>query len=132
MLLDEIGAYLETEHSGVVVVGTNMFLGYLPGEPDSCSALLDYEGQELLASQNDDGAETEQPMLQLIVRESTYLAAATLCRTLTKTLLRIKNQTIGSTFYQRIKANQSPFQLDRDGNDRVMFAVNFSVTKEMT
>ena len=131
MLLDELGSYLETAHPAAVTVGTNLFLGLMPTEPATAAALLDYEGGGWIQSQDDDGAETAQARVQLLTRAPGYEASRDLCTTLMKTLHRINNETIGAAFYQRVVAISPPFQLDRDDNGRVLFAVNFEVTKEL-
>jgi hypothetical protein len=41
----------------------------------------------------------------------------------------IVNEAISGTFYLRVAALQPPFLLERDANDRWIFAVNFGATK---
>jgi hypothetical protein len=130
MLLNDLAYLLETEN-GSVTRATNLFAGQLPVEPVSCAALMDYEGMDLLARQNDSEQETERPRVQLVVRAATYAGARDLCWSLWKSLARIVNREVNGTWYQRVMPLQSPFLMDHDESNRVLFACNFEVTKEV-
>ena len=67
-MLTEIGAYLATQNIGTV--GTDIFLGLMPDQPDNCIALFEYAG-----SPPDLHWEGEYPRLQVRVRDKSYAAA---------------------------------------------------------
>ena len=69
-MLTEIGAYLATQNVGTV--GTDIFLGLMPDQPDNCVALFEYAG-----SPPDLHWNGEYPGLQVRVRNTSYAAART-------------------------------------------------------
>lgn len=128
-LLADLGEYLE-DNGGGVVVGTSLFYGTMPPTPDACGVLIEYEGRGMLRRIVDDGAQTEMPRVQLVYRSTTYTEGMTAIRTMWALLDAIVNTELGTTFYQRVSAIQPPFYVERDGNDRFLFAANFEVTRE--
>ena len=48
-----------------------------------------------------------------------------------KTLSKVINETLTSTYYYKVEPIQSPFGLDRDDQDRMVFSCNFSVAKAL-
>ena len=69
-MLTEISAYLATQNVGTV--GTDIFLGLMPDQPDNCVALFEYAG-----SPPDLHWNGEYPGLQVRVRNTSYAAART-------------------------------------------------------
>ena len=122
-MLTEIGAYLATQNVGTV--GTDIFLGLMPDQPDNCIALFEYAG-----SPPDLHWPGEYPGLQVRVRNKSYAAARTKIGEAMTALHGLHEQTLSGTRYLLIKARGSPEVLKRDNNNRVELFVNFEIIKE--
>ena len=122
-MLREIGTYLATKSIGTV--GTDIFLGLMPDQPDNCIALFEYAG-----SPPDLHWEGEYPRLQVRVRDKSYAAARAKIGTVAALLHGLHEQVLSDTRYLLIKALGSPEVLKRDANNRVELFVNFEIIKE--
>ena len=122
-MLREIGTYLATKSIGTV--GTDIFLGLMPDQPDNCIALFEYAG-----SPPDLHWNGEYPGLQVRVRNKSYAAGRTKIGEVAKKLHGLHEQTLSGTRYLLIKARGSPEVLKRDNNNRVELFVNFEIIKE--
>ena len=122
-MLREIGAYLATKSIGTV--GTDIFLGLMPDQPDNCIALFEYAG-----SPPDLHWNGEYPGLQVRVRNKSYAAARTKIGEAMTALHGLHEQTLSGTRYLLIKARGSPEVLKRDNSNRVELFVNFEIIKE--
>jgi len=128
--LDDIGTYL-TLQVGSLTLGTNLFLSRLPDTPDTCVALYEYGGETPVSTMGGDAMPPiEQPRIQINVRSAGYATAHDLAYTCWTALEGILNETLTATRYHRVAAIQSPFPLERDSADRVIFAQNFRVQRE--
>lgn len=122
-MLSDIGNYLQAQ--GIGTLGTNIFLGLIPDEPDNCVALFEYAG-----SPPDLHWNGEYPGLQVRVRNKSYAAARTKIGEVAKKLHGLHEQMLSGTRYLLIKARGSPEVLKRDNNNRVELFVNFEIIKE--
>jgi hypothetical protein len=122
-MLSEIGNYLQTQGKGTL--GTDIFLGLLPDQPDDCIALFEYAG-----SPPDLHWNGEYPGLQARVRNTSYAAARTKIGDVVDELHGLCEQTLSGTRYLLIKAKGSPEILKRDSNNRIELFVNFEIMKE--
>ena len=122
-MLREIGAYLATKSIGTV--GTDIFLGLMPDQPDNCIALFEYAG-----SPPDLHWSGEYPRLQVRVRDKSYADARAKIGTVAALLHSLHEQVLSDTRYLLIKALGSPEVLKRDANNRVELFVNFEIIKE--
>ena len=122
-MLSDIGNYLQAQ--GIGTLGTNIFLGLMPDEPDNCVALFEYAG-----SPPDLHWSGEYPGLQVRVRNKSYAAGRTKIGEVAKKLHGLHEQTLSGTRYLLIKARGSPEVLKRDNNNRVELFVNFEIIKE--
>ena len=122
-MLREIGAYLATKSIGTV--GTDIFLGLMPDQPDNCIALFEYAG-----SPPDLHWAGEYPGLQVRVRNKSYAAGRAKIEEVVKELHGAHELTLNGTRYLLIKARGSPEVLKRDNNNRVELFVNFEIIKE--
>ena len=130
MLLAELGAYLATE--GVGTVGTDIFYGTLPATPEACVALFEYGG---IAPEHNLGTTAlryEMPRVQVLTRHGTYLTGIKKAQDVTNAFAAIANSTISEVYYLHVEPLQSPFLLDRDQNDRWIFACNYQVRKAVS
>ena len=122
-MLTEIGAYLATQDIGTV--GTDIFLGLMPDQPDNCIALFEYAG-----SPPDLHWNGEYPGLQVRVRNKSYAAARAKIGEIAKELHGLHEQTLSGTRYLLIKARGSPEILKRDASNRIELVLNFEIIKE--
>lgn len=123
MMLKEIGTYLATQNVGTV--GTDIFLGLMPDQPDNCIALFEYAG-----SPPDLHWNGEYPGLQVRVRNKSYAAARAKIGEIAKELHGLYEQTLSGTRYLLIKARGSPEILKRDASNRIELVLNFEIIKE--
>ncbi len=112
-LLLDVGTYLDsaTVATADLTLGTNLFLGREP----------DFGG--------DTAPSLENPGLQVRSRAVAYSTAQSLAVDVWTLLSKVINETLTSTKYLKISAVQSPFALDRDDQDRMIFVCNFDVVK---
>ena len=132
-LLSDVSTYLAANVTDTsLVVGTNLFLGRLPEDPDTCVAIYEYSGE---APTNTFGTSTlpvmENPRIQVVARASAYSDASDLAVDVWKQLQKVDNETLSSTRYQRIDSVQSPFALNRDERERMVMVCNFQVNKTL-
>jgi len=123
VLLDEIGGFLQTNNVGTL--GSTLFLGLMPDQPDSCIALFEYAG-----SPPDLHWNGEYPGLQVRVRNKIYAMARSKIEEVVTELHGAHELTLNGTRYLLIKARGSPEVLKRDNNNRVELFVNFEIIKE--
>ena len=122
-MLAEIGVYLAQKSIGTV--GTDIFLGQMPDQPDSCIVLFEYAG-----SPPDLHWNGEYPGLQVRVRNKSYAAGRAKIKEVVTELHGVHELTLNGTRYLLIKARGSPEVLKRDNNNRVELFVNFEIIKE--
>lgn len=122
-MLSDIGTYLQSQ--GVGSLGADLFLGFMPDQPDNCIVLFEYAG-----SPPDLHWNGEYPGLQVRVRNKSYAAARTKIEDAMKKLHGLHEQMLSGTRYLLIKARGSPEVLKRDANNRVELFVNFEIMRE--
>lgn len=121
--LDAIATVLQT--AGVGTVGTDLFKGRMPHEPAACTSLQTYPGMPPQYIQEQAAPGYERPAFQLVVRNPDHVTAETKARLAFTTLAAIRNQTASGVRFVAIRPFQSPFELPRDDNNRVLYAFNF-------
>lgn len=133
--LDDIGTHLAAASIPAqdLTLGTNLFLGRRPNDPDTVVALYETggTGPELMFGTN-SVPPLETRGLQVIARADSYSTSEALCTDVWQALCLIDNETINSTRYLLADPVQSPFALDRDDQDRMLHVVNFLVTREVS
>ena len=122
-MLSDIGNYLQAQ--GIGTLGTNIFLGLMPDQPDNCVALFEFAG-----SPPDLHWEGEYPGLQVRVRNTGYAAGRVKIEEVVTELHGAHELTLNGTRYLLIKARGSPEVLKRDANNRVELFVNFEIIME--
>jgi len=123
VMLNDMGTYLQ--YQGIGTLGTDLFLGLMPDQPDNCIALFEHAG-----TPPDLHWSGEYPGLQVRVRNKSYAAARTKIGEVAKKLHGLHEQTLSGTRYLLIKARGSPEVLKRDNNNRIEVFVNFEIIKE--
>lgn len=126
--LIDLANFLDTAQASLTL-GTNLFIGRLPDSPDTCVVLYEYGGSAPDSLMGTGLPAIQNPAVQVVVRSASYAAAETLATTCWTTLEGIVNQTLTATLYYRVSAIQSPFPLERDSQDRIVFVQNFDVQR---
>jgi hypothetical protein len=132
-VLDDLGAFMVTNVTDTsLTLGTNLFLGRMPTDPDTCVAIYETGGSD---PTDVFGSNSAPPIENAGVMCHTRAAAYSDCQSLAvdimKTLSKVINETLTSTYYYKVEPIQSPFGLDRDDQDRMVFSCNFSVAKAL-
>ena len=132
-VLDDIGAYMVTNVTDTTLtLGTNLFLGRMPTDPNTCVAIYETGGND---PTDVFGANTAPPIENAGVMCHTRAAAYSDCQSLAvdimKTLSKVINETLTSTYYYKVEPEQSPFGLERDEQERMVFSCNFTAVKAL-
>ncbi len=132
-LLTDIGTFLAANVTDTTLtLGTNLFLGRMPDSPDTCVAIYETGGN---APTDVFGADTAPPIenagVMCHTRASSYSDCQSLAVDIMKTLTKVINETLTSTTYYKIEAVQSPFGLERDEQERMIFSCNFTAVKAL-
>jgi hypothetical protein len=132
-LLSDVGTYLNAASISTadLTLGTNLFLGRLPDSPDTCVGLIQTGGLAPTDTYGTSFPPLETQGLQTLVRAASYATGEALAVDIFKSLLSVENETLTSTLYLKIEANQSPFALERDEQERVVMSCNFNVVKAL-
>ena len=132
-VLTDIGTYLNAASISTqdLTLGTNLFLGRLPETPDTCVGVIQTAGVAPTDTFGTSFPPLETQGLQTLVRATTYATAEALAVDVMKSLASVDNQTLTSTLYLKIEAQQSPFALERDNQERLVMSCNFLVTKTL-
>lgn len=109
--------------------GTNLFMGLLPPDPDDAAALYQYAGLRPEFVQNKPGISRDRPALQVKCRSKVYATAQTRAMAIYALLAFVVNEELSGTTYQRIEPLGAPFFLERDKNQRTVFAANYYVSR---
>ena len=132
-VLTDIGTYLNAASISTqdLTLGTNLFLGRLPETPDTCVGVIQTAGVAPTDTFGTSFPPLETQGLQTLVRATTYATAEALAVDVMKSLASVDNQTLTSTLYLKIEAQQSPFALERDNQERLVMSCNFLVKKTL-
>jgi len=133
-VIDETGTYLAAKVTNVTLtLGTNLLLGRLPDDPDTCVALHETGGTfPIDTMSNNTGPVIEQPTVQTLIRASGYSTGRALAKDVFDQMNLVTNEDLSSTRYERIEAIQSPFPILRDSQDRAVFSINFACQKSVS
>lgn len=135
-LLDDLCQVYLPAQSLSLTFGTNLFAGLMPDAnnnaeiPDAVTAISEFPGEapEYLMGPSSLPAWTI-PHIQVLSRNPSYTGARATCDAIVRALEKVVNQTINTTYYERIERLQDPFFLHRDVNRRVFFACNMKVMR---
>jgi hypothetical protein len=130
-ILDDLALYLEQQ--GVGTRGTNLFANWLPDAPSTCVILFEYGGLESIKpmAPGANSAVLEMPFIQILARSTDPVVARARAQSAFAALDGYRGTLNGAT-YGWITANQPPFFLQRDQNDRTWFSFNVAVKKSKT
>lgn len=126
MLLDEIRTFLLASDV------TPVYLANLPPTPADVVALYEYAGLAPEYVLDDPLMSVERPRFQIVARSASHATARLTLERAYRALGRVANQTIGGTWYRRIRPLTSgPTELEPD-NSRTVLAWNFEAEKGLS
>lgn len=131
--LDDIGAHVAASSTPTasLTLGTNLFLGRRPNDPDTIVALFETAGEPpTLTFGSNTAPPVESRGLQVQVRAASYTTSEALATEVWTALCLIDDEVIGTTRYLLADPVQSPFPLERDAQDRMVHVVNFNIARE--
>jgi len=139
-LLDEMVAYVEANTGqlfGPASQGTNLFVGFIPDDPDTVTTMFEYEGKppDYVFGASQALPAITKPHLQVMTRDVVYQNSRDQCESVVRLLEQICNQVIiggtgASTLYYRVMRIHDPFLFHRDAKRRVYFACNMEVERQ--
>lgn len=110
-------------------VDGTLFENNLPNTPDSAVGLYEYGGaapRQTLGNKNP----TENPRLQVLVREPYVEDSLRKSKLIMNFLITINDQELSGVRYIKISAASGPGGLGTDSENRHRFSTNFQVEKE--
>jgi hypothetical protein len=124
-ILESIGDYLVTNSHGTL--GTDIFLGTLPENPDACIAVYENAGSSPAFTMGTGGIVIDYPMIQIICRagREDYPTARDKADNIRILLAQVLEQTISNVHVMRIEPMGSINQLGVDNKYRPLISVNF-------
>lgn len=124
MVLADLAGWFEGRGCGTRAV--DLFLGFLPPDPDAAAAMLEVGG--LPARRAFDGVLWEAPRVQVLVRGGDYAAGRTLAESYHDAALALGNEVLASgARYLQAEPLQPPFHVERDERGRALFSLNLQV-----
>lgn len=132
MTLDELATFVASACS--LTVGTDLFKGHLPDDPDACAALLEYPGSRPTMLFGQSAIALEYPRVQCVFRGDAgdYATPRATAETAYRAMAAASAQSISSTRYLAMEPMQSPFSMGRDSKSRVRVAFNVRLTKGLS
>jgi len=131
MIGNDLTDYLSTQ--GIGTIGTDLFRGPMLPVPDAAVFLVPTGGVfSIHAMSSSAGQGIERSRVQVIVRATTFDAAATKSNDVFKLLDGLKPITINSTRYLWAFAIAPPAFIERDDDDREIFSTNYEFVKDLT
>lgn len=118
----DIAEYLEDQSIGVV--GTDIFVGFQPDISDNIITIYVSGG-----SSPSIPIDLEYPSIQVVVRNTSYATCESKAYSIFNALHTTGNTSIEGSTYQGIYANQQPFSLGKDDQNRSEFVINFRISK---
>ena len=124
-LLDALGARLATDAVGVV--GTTIFLGYMPDTPDACVAVFEGKGNGPEQMFGSSIFSIDRPSVRVMCRaaRNDYPAARALAVAARASLGAIRDETISGVNLMCVMSTSEPYPMRIDGKERSMFGVDF-------
>ena len=114
--------------------GTDLFLNALPETPATCGAVFETAGAGPTAGFGFPGIQHESPGVQIRFRGERYddEGPRVKAQTAYRLFMTVQGSTLSGTKYLTLHPTQAPFILDRDGDERVVWAFNALAVKELS
>lgn len=124
-ILEAVGDYLDTQTS--LVLGTNLFLGLLPDQPDVCVAVMEDSGSAPQFSMGPGGIQVDKPQIMIYSRASRddYPTARDRAEEIRQLLAALTDQTINGLRILRISPSGSVSPMGADQEHRVLVSARF-------
>lgn len=126
-VLDEVAIFLQT--AGVGTIGTDLFKGSRPDEPDDCVTIYEYPGNASEYVQNKPTPNQESVQLQIVGRGKQYEVVRAKVK-IAWDAMQLVQATLSGVKYRRLHPNASLGLIGRDNNDRVLIGFNATAEKE--
>jgi hypothetical protein len=126
-VLSEIADYLE---SAGKITPEGSALSELPDKPDDLVVLYEIQGLPPGFVHGPMSASYEYPRIRVLTRSKDYDTAKAKAQDLFRTLGSVVNATLSGVRYLRITPMRTPYQIQRDANDRTLIACEYQVHKE--
>jgi hypothetical protein len=134
-ILHQLASYLDTQGIGTyspTSVDGDIFLNFLPIQPEECIGLFLYGGVAVMTTRNDDAIKFDRASIQIYVRGNPEdaLTPQTKAKNIYNLLCGLSHTTLmtGGDFILNILPVQSePVFLERDNNLRFEYTVNLMV-----
>lgn len=131
-VLDDLGTFLQT--AGVGTLATDLFLGIMPGEPDTCVALIESPGDDPVSVMTRTASKppVERPSISILCRgaKDDHNAPRVEAESIYAVIHNVVDNTLSGTRYLSIEARQPPFSIGRDENGRSLIGFNVDIWKE--
>ncbi len=136
-LLPEVAAYVEANSTAFTLGGSTGSLHIsimTDAMPDTVTVLYDAPGVATAHtfSTGTVGKAYEQPGLQVLARSTSYATAKGNADVVYTMLDGLSNTTMTGVRYLSIDADQPPFPIGRDDNERHLVSCNFSIKRATT
>ena len=124
-ILESVGDYLVTNSQGAL--GSTIFLGTLPEDPDACVAIYENSGSSPTFTMGSGGIQIDYPMLQIICRagREDYPTARDKAESIRVLLATVLEKTVSGIHIMRIEPMGSVNLLGVDPKFRPLISVNF-------
>lgn len=126
---EDIATYIGTS-VGALTLGTNLFIGRMPEQPDSAVRVAETFGFRPEAHMGTGASPIGRPRIHVLVRDYSWATGRATIQTVFDLLDAVSNATLSGTRYLRLAASQDPFGIGPDDSDREQFIVNFDVWYE--
>ncbi len=130
-LVEEIATHLDSE-STRFTAGTNLFGNGKVLEPNTATWVIEYPGGAATDTFAGDLPKYEDARVAITCRSTSSATARANAHAAWVAVSKIANETLSGKSWLRAKPLQSPFLLDRDEQNRVMFQFNVACTRRTT
>lgn len=125
----DIKDILEQSSVAAGTFGTDLFISFMPEEPDACIAIFDTGGLEQQANY-----EYEYPMAQIRVRgeRKDYVNAHSKAQVVRDALHGLSNESWNNARYIGMWCSSDIFFIKYDEHNRPIFTINFRIHRTST
>lgn len=135
-ILEDIATYIHSQ-DGSWVMGTNLFGGLMPQQPDVALALTEYDpgGGALMQTMSRSTPVIVTPRIQMQVRGAAgdYASVETAAMSVWTILCGVRELSLppSNKRYASLLPISVPVLMNRDDLERATFVANFEVTKDL-
>jgi hypothetical protein len=126
-MLDDLAGVVQAAVGSLAVTKS-----FMPDSPNDLIAMYETGGSSPVDMTGSLLPGYERPRVQILSRSKIPETARLNAEKAYQALVQVANQGVNGTRYLKISAVQSPFQTGRDTSNRVTYAVNLEVWKELS